>query len=342
MGNLSMAYFFLRNFSEGGIKMTAETMVNNLLTEACINKISDIYFFPRNNFYHLEARNSLQSYTVADITGEETFAIMNYLKFNVGLDVSERRRSQKGSFNFIFQNRNIFIRISSVGDFKNRESMVVRLIYPQELGETIDKDILDRFLPLARRKGMMLFSGPMGSGKTSLMYALGRQLSWNKKIMCIEDPIEIAEENFLQLQVNSEAGMTYEELIKTSLRHRPEVLIIGEIRDSKTAKQAVQAAICGYTVMTTIHGKSKYSIIQRLHQFGIDDTEILNAVNCISYQRLVPTITKLQLFVDVMDSKDITEFLDKNVKDDNWKNMIQESFRAGRINDEIYEEFIYG
>jgi len=322
--------------------MTAETMVNNLLTEACINKISDIYFLPRDNFYHLEARNSFQSYTVADLTADETYAIMNYLKFNSGLDVSERRRSQKGAFNFIYQNRDIFIRISSVGDFKNRESMVVRLIYPQEFNSSVNKEIVERLLPIAQRKGMMLFSGPMGSGKTSLMYALGRQLSVNKKVMCIEDPIEIVEDNFLQLQVNAEAGMTYEELIKTSLRHRPEVLIIGEIRDSQTAKQAIQAAICGYTVMTTIHGKSKYSVIQRLRQFGIMDEEILNAVNFISYQRLVPTNLELELFIDTIDSFAIKEFIQNKITDGNWLQLLEKSYRQGKINEAVYQEFVYG
>jgi len=322
--------------------MTAETMVNNLLTEACTNKISDIYFFPKNNFYHLEARNSLQNYTVADLTIDETLAIMNYLKFNSGLDVSERRRSQKGAFNFVYQNRNIFIRISSVGDFKNRESMVVRLIYPQEFNSSVNEAIVEQLLPIAQQKGMMLFSGPMGSGKTSLMYALGRQLSLNKKVMCIEDPIEIVEDDFLQLQVNDEAGMTYEELIKTSLRHRPEVLIIGEIRDKQTAQQAIQAAICGYTVMTTIHGKSKYSVIQRLRQFDIAEEEIINAVNFISYQRLIPTSFELELFIDTINNSEIKEFIKKQTTDNNWLQMLQASLQQGQINETVYQEFIYG
>jgi len=322
--------------------MTAETMVNNLLTEACTNKISDIYFFPRDGFYHLEARNSLQSYTVADLTIEETLAIMNYLKFNSGLDVSERRRAQKDSFNFVYQNRNIFIRISSVGDFKNRESMVVRLIYPSELNSPIAEEIITQLMPISQRKGMMIFAGPMGSGKTSLMYALARQLSWNKKVMCIEDPIEIVEDNFLQLQVNDEAGMTYEELIKTSLRHRPEVLIIGEIRDSQTARQAIQAAICGYTVMTTIHGNSKYSVVQRLRQFGVDEAEILNAVNYISYQRLVPTEYDVKLFLDIMEKTEIKDFIEHEAKDDNWQQLIKNSYELGQINEDIYQEYIFG
>lgn len=322
--------------------MTAETMVNNLLTEACINKISDIYFFPHDNFYHIEASNSVQNYTVADLTNDESFAIMNFLKFNGGLDVSERRRSQKGSFNFVYQNKQIFIRISSVGDFQNRESMVVRLIYPQEFNSVVNEEIVNKILPIAQQKGMMLFSGPMGSGKTSLMYTLGRQLSNDKKVMCIEDPIEIVEDSFLQLQVNDDAGMTYEELIKTSLRHRPEVLIIGEIRDKQTAQQAIQAALCGYTVMSTIHGKSKYSILQRLRQFGIDEIDILNGINFISYQRLIPTFEELELFIDTLDEVHIQKYLEDGIKDKNWENMLDKAYQVGQVDQSIYREYIYG
>ncbi|TGD21288.1 competence protein [Companilactobacillus suantsaicola] len=321
--------------------MTAESMVNNLLTEACINQVSDIYFFPRDNFYRIQASNSLQNYTVADLSNDESFAIMNFLKFNGGLDVSERRRAQKGAFNFIYQNKNIFIRISSVGDFKNRESMVVRLIYPQEYHEPIDEELLKTLLPISKRKGMMLFAGPMGSGKTSLMYALGRRLSEQKKVMCIEDPIEIVEDDFLQLQVNEDAGMTYEELIKTSLRHRPEVLIIGEIRDKNTAQQAIQAALCGYTVMSTIHGKSKFSVIQRLKQFGIDDIEIINAVNFISYQRLIPTNKDVELFLDYLESPAIEAFLKSETIDNKWQELLENAYQRGYLDEETYQEYLY-
>jgi Type II secretory pathway, ATPase PulE/Tfp pilus assembly pathway, ATPase PilB len=255
---------------------------------------------------------------------------MNLLKFSGGLDVSERRRSQKGSFSFIYQNSSIHIRISSVGDFKDRESMVVRLIYPQT-GLDLDDDIFEKIYPISKRKGMMIFSGPMGSGKTTLMYSLCQRLKQDKRIMCIEDPIEIVENDFLQLQVNDNAGMNYEELIKTSLRHRPDVLVIGEIRDQVTAKQAIQAAICGYTVMTTIHGKSKYSVIQRLKQFGISEMEIKNSVNSISYQRLIPMAQDVKLFVDMLDDIAIQKFLDDGLQDDNWKKQLQKLYQDGLI-----------
>jgi len=188
----------------------------------------------------------------------------------------------------------------------------------------------------------MIFAGPMGSGKTSLMYALGREMVENKKVMCIEDPIEIYEEKFLQLQVNEDAGMDYEELVKTSLRQRPDVLIIGEIRDSKTAKQAVQAALCGYTVMTTIHGKSKYSVIQRLKQFGVDDFEITNSVNLISYQRLILTKNRMELFVDTITNAEIKKFISDGEMDNNWSNLLENNYRNGYIDEDIYHEHLFG
>lgn len=321
--------------------MTTETMANDLLMNACSNMVTDIYFFPKEERYLIEARNNQGRYKIADFTLDDTLAVINFLKFNSGLDVSERRRPQKGAFSFYFQNNRIHIRISTVGDFKNRESIVVRLIYPQELNTEINQDILNQLLPIAKRKGMMIFSGPMGSGKTSLMYSLGRHMT-DKTIMCIEDPIEIVEDHFLQLQVNKDSGMSYEELIKASLRHRPEVLIIGEIRDSKTAKQAVQAALCGYTVMTTIHGKSKYSVIQRLKQFGINDLDILNSINSISYQRLIPTINQTELFIDLIDQVNIKYFIENNEVDNNWVNMIQNTFKDGYIDENTYQEYLYG
>ncbi|WP_334330295.1 competence type IV pilus ATPase ComGA [Companilactobacillus sp. HBUAS59699] len=321
--------------------MTTETMANDLLMNACGSLVTDIYFFPKEDMYLIEARNDQGKYKVADFTLDEVLAIINFLKFNSGLDVSERRRPQKGSFSFYFQNNRIHIRISTVGDFKNRESMVVRLIYPHEFNAEVNQDILEELLPIARRKGMMIFAGPMGSGKTSLMYSLGRQLV-DKQVMCIEDPIEIVEDQFLQLQVNEDSGMSYEELIKASLRHRPEVLIIGEIRDSNTAKQAMQAALCGYTVMTTIHGKSKYSVIQRLKQFGIEDPDILNAVNSISYQRLIPTISQIELFIDLMEQNDIKKFIETNEVDNNWTTMIQNTLKNGYIDENTYQEYLYG
>lgn len=322
--------------------MTAETMVNNLLTEACTNRISDIYFLPKQDSYVIEAKNSLTTYTVAQLSIEETFSLMNYLKFNGGLDISERRRAQKGSFSYTFQNAPIHVRVSSVGDFLNRESLVIRLIYPQDNISENDLDLVNYLLPFSRKKGMMIFSGPMGSGKTSLMYYLARIVGQNKKVMCIEDPIEIVEEEFLQLQVNDEAGMTYEELIKTSLRHRPDLLIIGEIRDSQTAKQAIQAALCGYTVFTTIHGKSKYSVVQRLEQLGVSDFEISNAINLITYQRLIPTIDRIEIFADFLDQVEIEQYQKTHRSDDNWRKLLTNAQNKKLIAPEVFEEFIDG
>jgi len=94
--------------------------------------------------------------------------------------------------------------------------------------------------------------------------------------------------------------------------------------------------------MTTIHGKSKFSVIQRLKQFGVDDDEILNAINLISYQRLVPTINDIQLFTDTLNESEISLFLRERKIDDNWSRQIKHAYQSGYINAEVYQEYLYG
>ncbi|GAY73161.1 GspE family protein [Lentilactobacillus kosonis] len=136
---------------------------------------------------------------------------------------------------------------------------------------------------------MVVFAGPTGSGKTSTIYKLASELSEDQIIMTIEDPIEISSESFLQLQINEAAGLNYAELIKVGLRHRPDAFIIGEIRDSKTANAAIQAALSGHLVLTTIHAQSPSGVIKRLKNLGIDNEYIDQALTGVAYQRLVTT-----------------------------------------------------
>lgn len=142
---------------------------------------------------------------------------------------------------------------------------------------------------ISRKRGMIVFSGPTGSGKTTTIYNLVKQMVSDQFVMTIEDPIEIKEPRFLQLQVNRDAGMDYTDLIKVGLRHRPDIFIVGEIRDSVTAEAAIKAALSGHLVYTTIHAQDPVGVINRLKQLGISNTFISQAVTGVAYQRLVPT-----------------------------------------------------
>lgn len=136
-------------------------------------------------------------------------------------------------------------------------------------------------------RGLYLFSGPVGSGKTTLMYQLVREKFPDKQVITIEDPVEIKQEQMLQLQLNSDIGMTYDELIKLSLRHRPDILIIGEIRDSETARAVVRASLTGAIVFSTIHAKSIPGVYERLLELGVSKQELENSLRAIVYQRLI-------------------------------------------------------
>ena len=133
-------------------------------------------------------------------------------------------------------------------------------------------------LPDLREKvnscGLYLFSGPVGSGKTTLMHQLAQMRFGQQQVMSIEDPVEIKQENMLQLQLNETIGMTYDSLIKLSLRHRLDLLIIGEIRDQETARAVVRASLTGATVFSTIHAKSIRGVYERLLELGVSKDEI--------------------------------------------------------------------
>ena len=136
-------------------------------------------------------------------------------------------------------------------------------------------------------RGLYLFAGPVGSGKTTLMHELVQERFKGQQVISIEDPVEIKQDNVLQLQVNQAIDMTYDNLIKLSLRHRPDVLIIGEIRDKETARAVIRASLTGVTVLSTIHAKSVAGVYERLLDLGVDKSELDNALQGIAYMRLI-------------------------------------------------------
>lgn len=151
------------------------------------------------------------------------------------------------------------------------------------ISNIVDSNILEAI----DSRGLYLFSGPVGSGKTTLMYQLVREKFPDKQVITIEDPVEIKQDNMLQLQLNDEIGMTYDNLIKLSLRHRPDILIIGEIRDSETARVVIRASLTGVLVFSTIHAKSIPGVYARLLELGVSRQELENSLRAIIYQRLI-------------------------------------------------------
>ncbi|CUS26533.1 type II secretion system protein E [Paucilactobacillus oligofermentans DSM 15707 = LMG 22743] len=268
-----------------------EEVFSEYLTECINEQASDLYILPKDSGYQLSYHSKLQLTILAEINRTEGLQMINFFKYRANMAVSEHRRPQLGSLKWAQLQTEMNLRLSTVGDFNGEESMVIRFIYP--LNQLSHQELIvgqmDQLNQLGKKRGLLLFSGPMGSGKTTTMYQLARKYSQTQVVMTIEDPVEIEESNFIQLQVNQQADMDYDELLRVGLRHRPEVFLIGEIRDKKTAKMAVQAALSGHLVMATVHAKNVYGVMQRMQQLGIEDHYLMQTISGICYQRLITT-----------------------------------------------------
>ena len=232
----------------------------------------DIYFVPKDDCYELYMRIGDERRFIQTYDFDQLAAVISHFKFLAGMNVGEKRRSQLGSCDYRYDDKETSIRLSTVGDYRGYESLVIRLLHDEET---------------ELKFWFTHFSGPVGSGKTTLMHQLAQLKFKGQQVMSIEDPVEIKQEDMLQLQLNETIGLTYESLIKLSLRHRPDLLIIGEIRDSETARAVVRASLTGATVFSTIHAKSIPGVYERLLELGVSEEELKIVLQGICYQRLI-------------------------------------------------------
>lgn len=274
--------------------MEISEQVAKLYQEATAKQASDIYFLPFGNYYLIKIRDPHAITTWQKVTPVKARRMMNYCKYMADMALSETRRPQTGSMAWQDDSQTYSLRLSTVGDFAGAESLVIRIIYDLKAITTsfFNSEAIREINNLASRRGLVIFSGPTGSGKTTTIYNLVQQNLSDQFVMTIEDPVEIKESRYLQLQVNREAGMDYADLIKVGLRHRPDIFIIGEIRDQVTAEAAIKAVLSGHLVYATIHAQDPVGVISRLQQLGISDHFIAQALTAVGYQRLIPTTSR--------------------------------------------------
>lgn len=311
-------------------------------------RAADLYILPFKNYYRLLISNQGLLHQVKEVPADYANRLISYLKYQADMAVSEHRRPQLGAMQWHYGPETVNLRLSSVGDYQGRESLVVRFIYhlSSKNYHLLFPDQWQDLKKILKRRGLILFAGPMGSGKTTTMYQLVRQLANDNVVMAIEDPVEIQEPAFIQLQVNELAGMGYQELLRLGLRHRPDIFIIGEIRDLQTAQMTVQAALSGHLVLGTIHAQSVYGVVARLRQLGVADYYLQQALTGVCYQRLLPTITGgPAVLFDTLTG----EQLQRVVKDqqegamtDEWQERLTKAMAAGRITEQTKTDFVSG
>ncbi|MDH6365556.1 competence protein ComGA [Enterococcus sp. PF1-24] len=275
--------------------MDVEKFSKLLIQKGSEKNWQDIYILPEGEGYKVYYRIGGQRLFLQKLLSSEAQQLISRFKYLGRMDVGEKRKAQLGAITYGINGERLRLRLSTVGDYLQRESLVIRLLFQfgNQKASYALKAQPQKIAQYLTRRGLYLFSGPVGSGKTTLMYKLAKTFSG--QIITIEDPVEIEEPAFLQLQTNDKIAQDYDALIRLSLRHHPDVLIIGEIRDEATAKAAIRSALTGHYVFATIHARELASVEARLLELGQSHSEISECLQGVIYQEMLMIQEKPQV-----------------------------------------------
>jgi general secretion pathway protein E/type IV pilus assembly protein PilB len=274
--------------------------VNQVLSEAIERRATDVHFEPFEDALRVRYRvdGVLQEANIPPEVRHFQAAIVSRLKILSHLDIAEKRLPQDGRIKLRVAAREIDVRVSVI-PMLHGEAVVLRLLDRsatllglEHLGMSPhDRDVMERVLQMPH--GIVLVTGPTGSGKTTTLYAgLSRINDVERKIITIEDPIEYHLRGINQIQVAEKAGLTFARGLRSILRHDPDVVLIGEIRDAETAEIAVQASLTGHLVFSTLHTNDAPGAMTRLVDMGIEPYLVTSSLEMVLAQRLVRLICK--------------------------------------------------
>ncbi|MBF0101684.1 MAG: type II/IV secretion system protein [Desulfobacterales bacterium] len=268
-------------------------LVNHLISKAYGLGASDIHLEPRRNAVQVRFRIDGVLHDQEVLSGQLKPAITSRIKLMAKMDIAERRLPQDGRIKFKLGRDEIDIRASSI-PVHFGESIVLRLLYKEGIQLELEsmgfpEAYLPRFKTLISLPyGMLLVTGPTGSGKTTTLYgALNTINSPDKKIVTVEDPVEYQMDGVNQVQVHSGIGLTFASCLRSFLRHDPDVMLVGEIRDTETAEIAIQAALTGHMVFSTLHTNDAAGAVVRLEDMGVERFMIASSLVGVLAQRLV-------------------------------------------------------
>lgn len=271
-------------------------LVNVLVTQAMELRASDIHIEPFEKKLRIRYRIDGVLREVDSPPLHSTAAIISRIKIMAKLDIAERRLPQDGRIQMRLQGRQIDLRISTVPSLFG-ESVVMRILDKEQLNLSFDKlgfgeSNTQRFKSMIHRPhGIVLVTGPTGSGKTTSLYTALASINLpDKKIMTIEDPIEYQLEGIMQMQAKPSIGLDFSDALRAIVRQDPDIIMIGEMRDYETASIAIQSALTGHLVFSTLHTNDAGSAITRLLDMGVDDYLITSTVAGVIAQRLVRTL----------------------------------------------------
>jgi type IV pilus assembly protein PilB len=290
-------------------KLTRETgvspvvrLVDTVIFTALERRASDVHIETRNSEVVVKYRiDGVLQYAMQPLAKEWHATILSRIKVMSELDIAERRVPQDGRFRVRYKGRFIDFRVSIMPSIHG-EDAVLRVLDKESLSEKFrnltldvvgfDADEVAKFRRYIHEPyGMVLVTGPTGSGKTTTLYAAINEIKNDEdKIITIEDPVEYQVRGITQIPVNEKKGLTFARGLRSILRHDPDKIMVGEIRDQETAQIAINSALTGHLVFTTVHANNVTDVIGRFINMGVEPYNFVSALNCIMAQRLVRVI----------------------------------------------------
>jgi type IV pilus assembly protein PilB len=277
-------------------------LVDTTIFNALERRASDIHIETRDQELAIKYRiDGVLQYAMSPIAKEWYSAVISRIKVMSELDIAERRVPQDGRFRVRYKGRLIDFRVSIMPTIYG-EDAVLRVLDKESMSEKFhqltldvvgfaDQDITKFRRYIKEPYGMVLVTGPTGSGKTTTLYAALSEIKNDEdKIITIEDPVEYQIKGITQIPVNEKKGLTFARGLRSILRHDPDKILVGEIRDQETAQIAINAALTGHLVFTTVHANNVLDVLGRFLNMGVEPYNFVSALNCILAQRLVRVI----------------------------------------------------
>jgi type IV pilus assembly protein PilB len=277
-------------------------LINSTIYTAIQRRASDIHIETQEDAVHVKYRiDGVLQPAMRPIAKRFHSAIISRIKVMAELDIAEKRVPQDGRFKLGVPGKTIDFRVSVMPSVHG-EDAVIRILDKQSISEKFTELRLDilgfpelelrRFRKYIREPyGMVLVTGPTGSGKTTTLYAaLAEIKTVEDKIITIEDPVEYQLRGITQIPINEKKGLTFARGLRSILRHDPDKIMVGEIRDPETAQIAIQSALTGHLVFTTVHANNVFDVLGRFLNMGVEAYQFISALNCVMAQRLVRRI----------------------------------------------------
>ena len=277
-------------------------LVDSTIFTAIQRRASDIHIETQDDAVYVKYRiDGVLQPAMRPIAKQHHSAIISRIKVMAELDIAEKRVPQDGRFKLRLPGKTIDFRVSIMPSVHGEDS-VIRILDKQSISEQFSELRLDilgfpeselrRFRKyIAEPYGMVLVTGPTGSGKTTTLYAaLSEIKSPEDKIITIEDPVEYQLKGITQIPINEKKGLTFARGLRSILRHDPDKIMVGEIRDPETAQIAIQSALTGHLVFTTVHANNVVDVLGRFLNMGVEAYQFVSALNCVLAQRLVRVI----------------------------------------------------